>query len=184
VTEHDAGAGTGPVVASALIVEVPEAEPLVGTWRAIHDPSAAVDVPAHVTVLFPFVEPDALDGRVEATVRDLAAHHPAFDVAFVRVGGSDGVVWLTAEPEAPFRSLTESAWARFPEHPPYGGQFDDVIPHLTIGQGEPGAMDTLREVVERELAGSLPLHVRVDALSLFVSAEGHWSRTARFPLAD
>jgi 2'-5' RNA ligase len=187
VTEEGAGPAPEPALgapATALIIEVPEAEPLVATWRATNDPAAAIGVPAHVTILFPFVDPGAVDDRLEEAVRALAADHPAFETSFSRVGGAEGVIWLVPEPDAPFRALTRDAWDRFPEHPPYGGQFDDVIPHLTIGQGEATAMASLRPEVERELDGHLPLAILVDALSLFVSAGGHWSRTARFPLAD
>jgi hypothetical protein len=135
-------------------------------------------------VLFPFVDPAAVDDRLEEVVRTLAARHRAFETSFARVGGADGVVWLVPEPDAPFRSLTNDAWGRFPEHPPYGGKFEELIPHLTIGQGDPAAIAGLRAEVERDLDGRLPLTVLVDALSLFVSAGGTWSRTARFPLAD
>ena len=41
---------------TALIVEVPEAEPAVGALRLEHDRSAARGVPAHITILFPFAD--------------------------------------------------------------------------------------------------------------------------------
>ena len=44
---------------SAVVVEVPEAEPLVGAWRLRFDPVAALGMPAHVTLLYPFVAPSA-----------------------------------------------------------------------------------------------------------------------------
>lgn len=40
---------------TAVLLRVPEAEPLVREWRAKGDPSAAHGVPAHVTLLYPFV---------------------------------------------------------------------------------------------------------------------------------
>ena len=40
--------------ATALIVVVPEAEPLVGAVRLRHDESARLGAPAHITVLFRF----------------------------------------------------------------------------------------------------------------------------------
>ena len=43
------------------------------------------------------------------------------------------MVWLGPHDEAPFRALTELAFAAFPACPPYGGQYADVIPHLTVG---------------------------------------------------
>ena len=38
---------------SAVVIPVPEAEPLVGELRLEHDPAAAAGVPAHVTLLSP-----------------------------------------------------------------------------------------------------------------------------------
>jgi hypothetical protein len=40
---------------TAVIVEIPEALPAVGQWRARFDTSAAVGVPPHVTIVFPFL---------------------------------------------------------------------------------------------------------------------------------
>ena len=40
---------------TALVIAVPEAEPLVSDWRAQHDWSAQRGVPAHITLLYPFV---------------------------------------------------------------------------------------------------------------------------------
>ena len=53
---------------SALVVLVPEAEPLVAELRLVHDRMAARGVPAHVTVLHPFkpVVDDATAGLVAA----------------------------------------------------------------------------------------------------------------------
>ena len=65
---------------TALIVAVPEAEPLVGEWRAKHDWSAQHGVPAHITLLFPFVPADEVDEQLLGELRDLFASQPAFDV--------------------------------------------------------------------------------------------------------
>ena len=46
--------------ASAVIVPVPEAEPVVGEFRASMDTAARWGVPAHVTVIYPFLAPDRL----------------------------------------------------------------------------------------------------------------------------
>ena len=42
---------------SALLVAVPAAEPAVAAHRSRLDTSAAVGVPAHITVLYPFLPP-------------------------------------------------------------------------------------------------------------------------------
>ena len=43
---------------SALVVAVPDAEPVVGHLMLRLDANAVLGVPAHVTVLFPFVPAD------------------------------------------------------------------------------------------------------------------------------
>lgn len=176
-------AGPGVAGESAVIVEVPEAEPLVGAWRLLHDSSAALGVPAHVTVLYPFVPPDRIGRDTHDALRELVTSIAPFSAELRAVAAfGDGVVYLAPEPAAAFRVLTAAVWARFPTHPPYEGRFDDVVPHLTVADaaGEPGR--DLRREVDGALAGRLPLPFRVTALSLFVSSGGRWSSTARFRL--
>lgn len=58
---------------SALIVRVPEAEPLVGTFRDRFDPVARLGVPAHITLLYPFEPPADIDVQVLRDLEDLFA---------------------------------------------------------------------------------------------------------------
>src|SRR5215207_2399787 len=46
---------------SALLIPVPAAEPTLQRWRERLDPACRLGVPAHVTLLYPFVAPAALD---------------------------------------------------------------------------------------------------------------------------
>jgi 2'-5' RNA ligase len=149
---------------TALIVPVPEAEP-----RQRHDPTAALGVPAHVTVLFPFAPPEVVD---EAGVAELAASHApfAFVLAGVRRFG-DEVTYLAPEPAGPFSALTGAAAARWPAYPPYERAHAVVIPHLTLALG----------VVEVELELPIPCFARqLDLLE--EAADGRWSTRARYPL--
>jgi hypothetical protein len=117
---------------TGLIVPIPEAEPQVGELRLAHDSSAARGVPAHVTILFPFLDTADLD---EAAIADLIAEFPAFDFVLDRVERfADGVTWLHPAPSLPFVDLTAAVWQRWPERPPYEGAFDEVIPHMTISE--------------------------------------------------
>ena len=98
---------------SALIVAVPEAEPLVGKWRLRYD-NASLGIPAHVTLLFPFLPAGKLDEASFAELRELFAAQPAFSVAFPLVARFPEIVWLAPEPAEPFRLLTELIFGRYP----------------------------------------------------------------------
>jgi 2'-5' RNA ligase len=171
--------GTGE---SALVVAVPEAEPVVAAHRAALDASAAHGVPAHVTVLFPFLAPDRLDDAVLATVAGIVGSVPAFDVVLARVAWfGDRVVWLAPEPAAPFRALSSALWHRFPEAPPYRGEHTDLVPHLTIGHDAPRKqLDAAAEAV----AAHLPIAARVETVRLIArdGATEPWRTLRELPL--
>src|SRR5512146_468468 len=119
---------------SALLVPVPAAEAAVAAHRAALDGSARDGVPAHVTVLYPFLPPGLLDETVLASLGRLFAGSKAFAFTLDRVAWfGDAVVFLGPADPAPFRALTERVFAAFPSCPPYGGGYAEVVPHLTIG---------------------------------------------------
>lgn len=117
---------------TALIVAVPEAEAAVADIRLQHVASAARGVPAHVTVLSPFIDSSEID---EGALAQLFAMFPAFPFVLDRVERwDDGIVWLHPEPSRPFEDLTAAVWQRWPDYPPYKGTIDVLIPHLTVSE--------------------------------------------------
>jgi 2'-5' RNA ligase len=166
------------VTRTALIVEVPEAEPLVADWRARYDWSAQHGVPAHLTILFPFVPLTELD-VVTPHLVELFAAEPRFSFELTHVGRFPGVAWLAPDPAEPFSRLTALVEARFLDYPPYEGIHDVVIPHLTVAEG--GV--ELQDEVEAALTPHLPIAARADEVTLIVEDEsGRWRTGERFPL--
>jgi 2'-5' RNA ligase len=171
---------------SAIIVPVPAAEAVVARHRRFLDRSAAWGVPAHVTVLYPFVPPAALDNGTVAAAAAAVASVAAFDCTFVatRWFGSD-VLWLEPRPAEPLRRLTRAVWAAFPGYPPYEGVHDGIEPHLTVGEralGGPGAL----EAAEAAVLPALPFSQHVDHAVLVVGSgqPRSWRIQARLPLAN
>jgi len=163
---------------SALIVAVPEAEPLVHPWRLRHD-NAALGIPAHVTLLVPFVPAEAIDDVLVEELRQLFAAQHAFSYRLARVARFPEVAWLAPEPAEPFRRLSELIFSRYPDYPPYEGIHDDVIPHLTVAVGDA----VLQDEVEAALTPHLPISAGADEVTLLVEDEsGHWRESERFPL--
>ncbi|MEO6407356.1 MAG: 2'-5' RNA ligase family protein, partial [Burkholderiaceae bacterium] len=70
--------------ASALIVRVPEVEALVGGLRERFDASARLGVPAHITLVYPFVEAERIDAALLVHIRTALEGAAAFDFALTR----------------------------------------------------------------------------------------------------
>ncbi len=91
---------------------------------------------------------------------------------------NDRVLWLAPEPAEPFRRLTALVSGVFPAYPPYGGQFAEVIPNLTVG--DHGTPDQLR-AAQQAVRPHLPISGAAHTVSLMVEhADGQWKRRASF----
>lgn len=167
---------------SSLIVPIPEAEAAVGSTRNELDRTAGWGVPAHVTILYPFLPPGLIGpaelDRLTAAINSV----PRFDVTFSQVQWfSEDVVWLDPAPADGFRALTDAVCASFPDCPPYSGEFDGSIPHLTIAaHSEP---DRMRAAAHHAMA-QIPISACVRSVYLFkgTDAPGAWHSVAELPL--
>jgi 2'-5' RNA ligase len=166
-------------------VAIPEAEPIVGRYRQRFDEAAVWGVPAHVTVLYPFLDPTAVDALAVATLGSVAQSVAKFDCSFVHTDWfAREVLWLAPDPAEPFCQLTAAVWSAFPQHPPYGGVYDGVVPHLTIGDARSGSFSEL-ELVERTVRQRLPLRTTVESLVLMAGTtrQSSWHIVAELPLS-
>lgn len=169
---------------SALVVAVPQAASTVEHWlerTAAAKPSRGV--PAHVTILYPFVPASEIDDTLLADLEALFARFPAFDLVLGETRRFPGVLYLAPESPAPFVALTEAVVGSYPGFPPYGGVFDEVVPHLTAAEGD---VHTLGRA-EAEIRPRLPITAPVREVVLLEEVEpemARWATRARFPLGQ
>jgi len=168
---------------SGFIVCVPEAEAMVGSLRERFDSSARLGVPAHVTVLFPFMSPENITASVVQRIASVLREAQRFEFLLAKVARFPATAYLEPEPAATFIALTESLAREFPQFPPFGGEFPTIIPHLTVAHGSA----TEAEVAEAELAASLALHGPItsvcSSIVLMENSSGTWRQMHVFPLA-
>jgi 2'-5' RNA ligase len=167
---------------TALIVPIPEAEEAVGRFRASLDRSASWGVPAHVTVLYPFLSPEVVDDDVAAALGETIVAVPRFDITLAHADWfGDTAVWLAPHPDRPFRDLTTAVWRCFPEAPPYRGAHADVVPHLTIGHDAP--KDVLSDAA-RAVSLYLPINATITLVRLIAGTPGRrpWHTLRDFAL--
>lgn len=168
---------TSETTATAVIVRVALPFALERT-RRMASPVAAVGVPAHVTLLFPFLATSALDRAVRGRLAAIAATVAPFDVRFGRVARFPDAIYLAPEPATPFHDLIAAIVATWPEHPAYAGRYDEVIPHLTIAEGGGATAEVVR-LAER----SLPFVRSVAAIEVIDrDSTARWHRRWRIAL--
>lgn len=167
---HDAAPKSTPTQ-TAVIVPVPEADPVVDEHRQRLDRAAGLGVPAHVTVLSPFLPPETVDKSAVAALATAVASVGAFDCTFATTSwfGLE-VLWLAPDPAEPLRQLTSAVWTAFPDFPPYGGAFDGSVPHLTLAERARGEAGDL-EAVEAAVRPKLPFSQRIDHVLLIAGSQ-------------
>lgn len=166
---------------TALVLPVSEAEPTVGRWRERYDPSAGCGMPAHITVLFPFLPLERIGSEELHALRQLFACAEAVPVRFTAFGSFPKVLYLTPEPTAPLVGLTASIAGRWPEAPPYEGAFAEVVPHLTVGMGITGAVAA---ELKRDIGQNLPIETVLREVRLVAFTAGQWSPIETFSLGS
>ena len=123
---------------------------------------------AHVTILAPFgKDADPTSGEL-ADVEEFFAGQTPFDFRLTEVctfpGGGR---YLAPDPAARFSRLTHALHHVFPEYPPYGGEFDIVVPHLTIP--------------DDAVVGELPIRAQARVATLLHHEDGEFREIATFP---
>jgi 2'-5' RNA ligase len=168
---------------SALIAVIPAAESLVNAFRGRYDPSAARGVPAHVTILYPFMPPELIDESTLDELRTLFSRFPAFPITFTRTMEFPETLFLAPEPVDPFVRLTRAVVSAFPQYPPYGGVFSQIVPHLTVAQvKEVAQMELIKAEFAEAVPGKLPITTQVNAITLMDETDDKWQIHSVFPL--
>lgn len=168
---------------SALVALVPEAQELVETYRRLYDLSAATGVPAHVTILYPFKPPADLTAETISALRELYSSAQRFSVTFAEIRSFADVLYLAPAPAEPFRRLTELTAGRFPEAQPYGGEFADIVPHLTVAQaGDSQRLEEIASAFRLAAAGRMPVRAEVQSVALMDNSSGQWRVREHFAL--
>jgi 2'-5' RNA ligase len=167
---------------TGLVIAIPEADARFGSMRRRYDPQASLGVPAHVTILFPFMPPALVDADVRRRLKLLFARHAPFTCRLERVERFSATTYLAPEPAAPFVELTQAVAAAFPDYPPYGGAHGGIVPHLTVADGDAQAADFAEREVRAELGRTGPVTAQCRSVRLLENSSGRWTTMDEFPL--
>lgn len=160
---------------------MPEAERFIAHYRQRYDPSARRNVPAHVTILYPFMPLAGIDDEVRRKLRDIASSVAAFGFRLRSTRRFPLSLNLAPDPDAPFAALTAAVHRAFPDYPPFAGKFDVVVPHITIAHGD----EALLCEIDVELRIALPpagVPARCEEMVLIENSTGRWETLDTFAL--
>lgn len=146
-----------------LAVLVPEAEDALVASNRLLPIDQRLTAPAHITLVYPFMTRDAVpvaSAEMESFFMDLRPVSFSLHVGWF---GRE-VLLLAPDPTEPLVQLTRSVLDRWPEYPYYGGAYDKVEPHLSLGFGTAKVLEPIAAAVE----AYTPISVTVTEVTLLV----------------
>lgn len=167
---------------TALICRIPEIEAHIARYRERYDPSARRNVPAHVTVLYPFMPPAEVDEDVLARLRDIVRAVPCFSYRLARTRRFPVALYIEPEPDVHFSALTDGIWSAYPDYPPFAGKFSTVVPHVTVAHGDEELLCSIEIELRIALAGGVA--ARCSEVLLIENSTGRWATMHTLPLGS
>jgi hypothetical protein len=163
---------------TGVAIPVPEADPLLRAVTARVPAAVREGVPAHVSLLYPFLPADELDDGVVKTLSELFAEQAPLAVEFRECRRRREFVYLPPDPRSGLEELTSELRRLWPDVTPYEGIYEEIEPHVTV------ALHTTPEraaEIEREVVpGWLPISAELREAWLVVF-DGQWQLNRQFP---
>lgn len=165
-----------PTGRTGLVIPLPAADALLESVESRYPGSVRQGVPAHVSLLYPFVGTAELGDWDIEVLSELFIGQELIRVGFVECYRRGGFVALRPYPMEELVTLTDKTRRHWPNVVPYEGQYGDVEPHLTV------AMQTSEETahtIEQEVAKQLPISAELRE-AWVLAFEGRWRVRERF----
>jgi 2'-5' RNA ligase len=122
---------------SALLIIPPrKVQAFAYPLREEFDAESFNRVPAHITLLYPFVPSDQV-AEIIPTLEALCAGIPAFEIELDRYGRFEDAIFLESSKPDKLQDLYQQLINTFPDYPAYKGEHGtDLHPHLTLARFE------------------------------------------------
>jgi 2'-5' RNA ligase len=167
---------------TALICRVPESERFIARYRERFDPPARRNVPAHVTILYPFMPPEQVDVQVLERLAAIARGVRAFDYRLTEIRRFPASLYLAPQPDNSFAALTSAVFRDFPDYPPFAGKFITVVPHVTVAHADEPQLCEIEVELRIALASGGGLAARCSEMILIENSSGRWEEIQSFAL--
>lgn len=167
---------------SAFIVPVPSAEALVGDLRRRFDATTELGVPAHITVLVPFMDPRHITPAVLERAQSVLNTVAAFSFSLNTVARFPTTTYVAPQPAEPFIRMTKALVESFPDFQPYGGEHQGIVPHLTVAHGDAAEASAVAAEVQSRLDAFGAVGANCTSVVLIENSTGRWEELHVFDL--
>lgn len=170
---------------TALVIMVPEAEELVKPYRDLYDPAAANGIPAHITLVSPFLPIHEISAIKLTSLTRIFKEQDPFEFSLVATARFPGVLYLEPEPSRALKAMILAVCKYAPHALPYGGQHADLVPHLTVAcLNDEAELDQVAGDFAKQADHQLPILSKASEAILLENGTGHWKKHATFLIGD
>lgn len=163
-----------------MVLVVPPAEPVLTAVKQRYPEAVREGVPAHVSLLYPFLPADEIYDGVLNALSEIVATTEPLTVFFGECYRKDEFVALRPDPISGVRALGDAVQRRWPHLVPYAGRFGEPEPHVTV------ALHTTAErafvVADEIVPPHLPIEARLSDVWLVVYTGDRWTVRRKFAL--
>ncbi|MEM7332627.1 MAG: 2'-5' RNA ligase family protein [Chloroflexota bacterium] len=121
---------------TGLVIPFPDIEQAIGAYRRAFILPTTFGLMAHLTVIFPFMPRNEMTTAVTETLQALFYQIPPIEYTISGLATFPQVLYLEMDDERPFIELIQAVEREYPKYPSFGGQFESIIPHITIAKNE------------------------------------------------
>lgn len=169
---------------SSIDIHIPELEVLIAPWRSPTVEVAALGVPPHVTILWPWRNAPVTSEDITG-IADVLKNIEPLTLVFDQLKVfPNGTIYLAMQNAESVQSVTKEIVTAFPDCPPYRGEFADPVPHVTVAKAK-NEEEKIRFCTELSeiLRPHMPMTIHVKEFVLMEQRENlRWEIRATIPL--
>lgn len=157
---------------TSIDIHFPELTDLISSYRAKTVAVAAKGVPPHITLLYPWVDASQINNHIER-LKFTLKHISPFSIIFSSFNFfPNGTLFLQLADDKPIRNVMKAIRNAFPKILPYGGEFLDPAPHLTIAKTRtPEEALRMKKEIVTVIEPKLPITVDVNQVIVMQETE-------------
>jgi protein-tyrosine phosphatase len=165
---------------SVIFIDVPEAEEILKHIKLKFNEIDPIpnNGPAHITIQFPWIPPNIIEQDDMEKVRNIFSKMKPFDYSMKHSWFGKEVLILIPEDPKPFIEMTKSILEEWPDYPYYGGDYDEIEPHITLAYGEYNNL----KMIEKEIQEKLPIKAICSEIIISVGVPGQMKEIERINL--